>query len=43
MLIDLEEHRVQDEARGLGHVERLLRLRKPVDGGLKGGLETGGQ
>ena len=43
VLIDLEQHGVQDEAGGLGHVEGLLRLRQPVDGVLQGALEARGQ
>lgn len=43
VLIDLEEHSVQDEAGGLGHVEGLLCLGQPVDGVLQRGLEACGQ
>lgn len=39
MLSNLEQHGVQDEARGGGHVEGLLRLDQPVDAHLQGGLE----
>lgn len=35
MLIYLEQDSVKDEARWLGHVQRLLCLRQPVDGVLQ--------
>lgn len=40
VLIDLEEHSVQYEAWGLGHVQCLFSLGQPVDGVLQRGLET---
>lgn len=43
VLIDLEQDSVQDEARGLGHVQGLFSLGQPVDGVLQRSLETCGQ
>lgn len=40
VFVDLEEHCVQDEAGGLGHVQGLFGLGQPVDGVLQGRLEA---
>lgn len=40
MLVDLEKHRVQDEAWRLGHVQGLFGLGQPVDGVLQRRLEA---
>lgn len=40
VLVDLEKHSVQHEARWLGHVQGLFSLGQPVDGVLQRCLET---
>lgn len=40
VLVDLEKHSVQYEARWLGHVQSLFGLGQPVDGVLQRRLET---